>query len=231
MAQSLSMDDTAESSDSPAPTGDDTAAADGFTDEPQTTEVPPATTAAPELAWSAAIELDEPGHPSWMRTTALATGIVAAASVIAAGLWFAAPGFRTAVTNRVEPQRTSAAPTTTVVAPVVAAPQVTTTVPVPTVTVTAAAPAPTTTPEVAPTTPDDRYLRMLAADGVPVPSPDVAIRNGRHVCAVMAADPRLTPVQVADALSAQSGLSWSNADSVVQAAILVYCDQLYRSSS
>lgn len=100
---------------------DETAAADGFTDEPPTTVVESDTAMVDgtDLAWSQAIDTDdEPGHRSWVRTAALATGIVAAGSAIAAGLWLGVPGFKQAVTNRVAPQPTSsAAPSTVAAAP------------------------------------------------------------------------------------------------------------------
>jgi hypothetical protein len=76
---------------------------------------------------------------------------------------------------------------------------------------------------------DADYLHLLARDGVPVPYPAVAIQNAHQVCAMMA-NPLVKPVDVADALSAQAGLPWDMADSVVNAAIIVYCDQLYRPS-
>jgi hypothetical protein len=69
---------------------------------------------AAELAWSQADDdTDVIQRRSWHRTWGLATGIVACGSALAAGLWLAIPGFRTAQPNHVARPTVSAAPTTT----------------------------------------------------------------------------------------------------------------------
>ncbi|WP_139334608.1 DUF732 domain-containing protein [Mycobacterium colombiense] len=79
--------------------------------EPETTDMPTSAAQTPELAWSLDDGDIEPQHRSWPRTAALATGILAAGSSIAAGLWLGVPGFKHTVTNVVAPHTSLVAPT------------------------------------------------------------------------------------------------------------------------
>lgn len=92
---------------------DNTRSAEDFADELETTGLPTASAQTPELAWSLYDSDIEPQRRSWPRTAALATGILAAGTGIAAGLWLGVPGFKQTVTNHVAPQRTTTETTMT----------------------------------------------------------------------------------------------------------------------
>jgi hypothetical protein len=156
----------------------DTEAAPTEQASPPTTELPPASHAAPELAWSVdhTDDLDAPTRHSRLVWSALVALVVAIAGAL---IFLATTLFGSGSPKPVEPK---AQPTTTVPVSAPPPPPPTVTVaPPPTVTVTADPPAP---PPLSAT--DQQFLTALRNFGLTFPDPEYAISHAHATCDFMA---------------------------------------------
>jgi hypothetical protein len=156
----------------------DTEAAPTEQAEP-TTVLPPATHAAPELAWSVD-DTAEVDSDSARRGWLVSVGLVGLVVVVAGALIFLAVTLFGSHTSK--PVEATTKPSASVAAP--PPPPIVTVTPPPTVTVTAAAPTTSVAPVLSAT--DQQFLTVLRNQGVSYPDPAYAISHAKAVCEFLA---------------------------------------------
>ena len=209
--------------------------ADDDTTAAPTTEVPPATQAAPELAWS--VDTEEMGEPSphrGTRVTLLLGALVIVTGSIAAtlALVFAFPSDTPTQTPTptTHPARLTPSLLPPYAAPEPPAP------PAPTTVTVTATPAPstvaaqptTTTPDLPAA--DANFLALLKDSTTGVTDPARAIAIGHTVCGDLTQTPSTRDyprgVTVANTIAQLYGMDWNTADDYVEAASVAYCPDI-----
>ncbi len=190
-----------------------------------TTVVPTPPASVPELAWSQDDDTEEPGRQSWPVTWATGAVLILGAVILIAVVGI----IDWAIRPSAQPRRPNAAllPTATSTVAIQAAP------PPPTATVTVEAPpavpkssTETTTPArplLAELSPDDRFISWLNADNMYPDDRNIAIHDGRAICAMFSQGKNKTAI--IGSTKTNTGLPDFAATDFVSIAVNAFCPQ------